>query len=57
MIFESEPPGGYRENLPAGEWDGPFKFPDPSQDRVLTIYGRSPEYQIEQNNFLRSHNG
>ena len=57
VIFESEPPGGYRANLPSGEWVGPFKFPVPSQDRVLTIYGHSPEYQIAQNNFLRSHNG
>jgi hypothetical protein len=57
VIFEREPPGGYKANLPSGEWVGPFKFPVPSQDRVLTIYGHYPEYQIAQNNFLRSHNG
>ncbi|MEQ1484111.1 hypothetical protein [Methyloglobulus sp.] len=56
-VFDSEPPGGYRANLPSGEWDGPFKFPVPSQNKVVTIYGRSPEYQTAQENFIRSIHG
>ena len=53
-VFESEPPGGYRANLPSGQWDGPFKLPVPSQGRVVTIYGRSPDYQAAQEAFIRS---
>ncbi len=54
VVFESEPPGGYRASLPAGEWDGPFKLPVPSKGRVVTIYGRVPEYQNAQENFIRN---
>jgi|LQYC01.1.fsa_nt_gi hypothetical protein len=57
MVFDSEPPGGYRANLPPGEWDGPFKLPVPSKNSVVTIYGRSPEYQTAQEDFIRSIHG
>ena len=57
VVFDSEPPGGYRASLPSGEWDGPFKLPVPSQNRVITIYGRSPEYQAAQENFIGSIHG
>ena len=56
-VFDSEPPGGYRANLPKGEWDGPFKLPVPSRGRVVTIYGRSPGYQAAQEGFVRSIHG
>ena len=54
VVFESEPPGGYRASLPAGEWDGPFKLPVPSKGQVVTVYGHVPEYQNAQENFIRS---
>ena len=54
VVFESEPPGGYRASLLAGEWDGPFKLSVPSKGRVVTIYGRVPEYENAQENFIRS---
>jgi hypothetical protein len=57
VVFDSEPPGGYRANLPSGEWDGPFKLLVPSKSRVVTIYGRSPEYQVAQEGFARSIHG
>jgi hypothetical protein len=57
IIFEDEPTGGYKTNLPKGEWEGPFKLPVPSQNRVVTIYGRSPEYQTAQDKFVRSLKG
>jgi hypothetical protein len=55
VVFESEPPEGYRANLPYGKWHGPFKLPVPSQNRVVTIFGRSPEYLATQDNFLREY--
>lgn len=57
VVFDSEPPGGYKANLPSGRWDGPFKLPVPSQNRVVTIYGRSPEYLAAQENFIASIHG
>ena len=57
MVFESEPPGRYRANLPTGKWDGPFKLPVSSQNCVVKIYGRSPEYQAAQENFIGSIHG
>lgn len=54
VVFDSEPPGGYKSNLPSGDWDGPFKFPIPSQYKVVIVYGRSPEYQAAQEDFIRS---
>jgi hypothetical protein len=54
VIFDSEPPDGYMANLPAGKWDGPFKFPVPAENKVVTIYGRSPEYLTAQENFVRN---
>lgn len=57
VVFDRKPPGGYRANLPRGEWDVPFKLPVPSENRVVTIYGCSPEYQVAQAKFLRSKDG
>ena len=57
VVFDGEPPGGYRANLPEGEWDGPFKLPVPSKGIVVTIYGRAPEYQNAQENFIMSLHG
>ena len=38
-------------------WNGPFKLLVPSKSRVVTIYGRSPEYQVAQEDFVRSIHG
>lgn len=57
IIYNSEPSGDYKANLPPGVWHGPFKFPVPSQSRVVIIYGRSHEYQTAQEIFVRSLNG
>jgi len=52
-----KPPDGYRANLPSGEWDGPFKLHVPSRNKFVTIYGQSPEYDIAQENFMRTFDG
>ena len=57
VVFDCKPPGGYKTNLPPGNWDGPFKLQVPSQNRVVTIYGRSPEYQAAQENFIGNIHG
>ncbi|NGZ10449.1 MAG: hypothetical protein CV088_13850 [Nitrospira sp. LK70] len=57
VVFESEPPGGCRANLPPGEWVGPFKLPVPSRNRVVMIFGRLPEYEAAQEKFIRSVRG
>jgi len=54
VAFEDKPTDGYKANLPSGEWDGPFKLHVPSVNKFVTIYGRPPEYQNEQKNFMRS---
>lgn len=57
VVFESDPPGGCRANLPPGKWDGPFKLPVPSQNRVVTIFGRSSELEAAQEKFIGSIHG
>ena len=57
VIFDSKPPDGFRANLPSGEWDGPFRLHIPSRNKFVTIFGRAPEYQIAQEEFMRTHNG
>lgn len=55
VVFESEPAGGCRASLPSGEWVGPFKLAVPSQNRVVTIFGRFPEFEAAQETFLREY--
>ena len=57
VVFDSKPPDGFRANLPSGEWDGPFRLHVPSRNKFVTIFGRVPEYQIAQEEFMRTHNG
>ena len=57
IIFENEPPGGCRANLPAGTWDGPFKLFVPSVGKAITIYGRAPDYLQMQDGFIKSLKG
>ena len=54
VIFDNKPIDGYKANLPSGDWDGPFKIYVPSKYKVVTIYGRHPEFQIAQKDFMRS---
>ena len=54
VVFDSKPLEGYKANLRSGEWDGPFKLHVPSINRLVTIYGRPPEYQTAQEDFMRS---
>ncbi len=53
-VFIDKPSGGYRNALPDGDWDGPFKMYVPSIGKSVTIYGQVPEYEAEQEEFLRS---
>ncbi len=52
FIFEENLGGGYRKNLPPGEWDGPFKLFVPSKRISVTIFGRVPDYEVEQDKFM-----
>jgi hypothetical protein len=56
VVFDSKPPGGYRANLPSGEWDGPFRLHVPSKNRIIIIFGRVPEYLSAQEKFRRTQN-
>lgn len=51
-IFDSKPLGGYRMNLPAGKWDGPFRMSIPSKSEVVIMYGRSSDYEAAQEEFI-----
>jgi len=53
-VFLEKPSGGYRNNLPEGEWAGPFKLYVPSIQKSVTIYGSVPDYENEEEEFLRS---
>ena len=54
-IFLEKPQGGYKSELPPGEWDGPFWLVVPSLGGTrITIYGKSPEYEKAQQEFVDS---
>lgn len=57
LVFDSKPPDGYRANLPPGKWDGPFRLHVPSRNNFIAIYGRSPEYRIAQEDFIKTLHG
>ena len=53
-VFTEKPEGGYRASLPPGEWAGPFKlFLPMSGNRPVTIFGKVPEYEETQKEFVR----
>jgi len=53
-VFTEEPEGGYRASLPPGDWAGPFKlFLPMTGNRPVTIYGKVPEYEEAQKEFVR----
>jgi len=56
-VFELEPPGGFRNSLPPGDWDGPFRIVVPALGKTITVFGRVPEYIAEQDRFIRSVHG
>lgn len=57
-VFTEKPEGGYRASLPPGEWAGPFKlFLPMNGNRPVTIFGRVPEYEEAQKNFVSKMRG
>lgn len=51
-VFLEKPEGGYKSELPPGEWDGPFMFVVPKLGgKRIIVYGKVPEYQKAQQEF------
>ena len=58
QVFLEKPEGGYKNKLPFGEWDGPFKLVVPKLGgKMITVYGKVPEYQEAQQEFMDSIKG
>lgn len=54
-VFVDKPENGCKNALPPGEWDGPFKLAIPKfGGKVITIFGKIPEYEQAQRQFLQS---
>ena len=52
-VFVDKPEDGYKSELADGEWDGPFKLAIPSLgSRLVTVYGKVPEYEKTQQEFM-----
>ncbi len=52
-VFFEKPQSGYKSELPPGEWDGPFMLAVPQlQGKRITVYGKLPEYQKAQQEFM-----
>lgn len=52
-VFVEKPMGGYRGELPDGEWDGPFKLAIPKLgNRLITVFGKVPDYEDAQQQFI-----
>ncbi len=57
-VFFEKPGGGYKSALPPGEWDGPFMLAIPKLGgRRITVYGKVPEYEKAQQDFMDSMKG
>jgi hypothetical protein len=53
LVFVEKPEGGYKNELPDGEWDGPFNLAIPKLGgRLITVYGRVPDYEAAQQQFM-----
>lgn len=53
-VFTEEREGGWRASLQPGDWAGPFKLVFPmTGNRPLTIFGKVPEYEEAQKEFVR----
>ena len=53
-VFLEKPEGGYKSELPHGDWDGPFKLAVPKLGgRVITVYGKAPDYEKVQQEFIK----
>ena len=53
LVFDEKPQNGYRNHLPQGNWNGPFKLYVPSKGVTVTIYGRYPGFIDAQNEFAK----
>lgn len=52
-VFIDKPEGGYKSELPKGEWDGPFKMAIPMLGgKLITVFGKVPEYLEAQKEFM-----
>lgn len=57
-VFLEKPESGYKSEILSGEWDGPFMLAIPKLgDKVITVYGKIPEYQKSQQEFIDSMKG
>lgn len=60
LIFEDKSLARNRDNFSDGEWDGPFPFKlsvPMLGGKVITIYGKVPEYVQSQQRFLNRNIG
>ena len=57
-VFVEKPQGGYKSELPDGEWDGPFKLAVPKLGgQIITVYGKVPDYKKAQQVFMNKRKG
>ena len=53
IVFFEKPEGSFKNALPPGEWDGPFKLAVPQLNgKMVTIFGKVPDYEIDQQNII-----
>lgn len=56
FVFEDKPSSGFRNNLPQGEWDGPFKLVVPMLGgKTITIFGKVPDYIQSEHEFMEDY--
>ena len=56
VIFSEKPEDGYHKNLPEGEWDGPFYLRVPTLGKLITVFGKVPDYYESQKRFMGKFN-
>ncbi|MGC1135808.1 MAG: hypothetical protein WA941_23490 [Nitrososphaeraceae archaeon] len=56
VIFSEKPEDGYHKNLPEGEWDGPFLHQVPKSRKLITVFGKVPDYYESQKRFMEKFN-
>ena len=53
FVFEEKPEDGYSNNLPPGEWDGPFFHRVPKlRGKLVSVFGKVPDYENAQQAFI-----
>jgi hypothetical protein len=53
-VFVGDLPPDYKQQLPSGEWDGPFIYFDPALGGIrIYVFGKRGEYEKSQKELAR----